>query len=193
MDYGQSYGSLVVLTSSGLKWGLSSQPEIEARVQRWEHQILATRSVTRTVALQLCRKEFPQRQKEVKQVKYLLGGKRVPYVFIGTWADSDGERVETSWQVKSLVSGHFFWVPLGQSFWFARFTVHIWYISGSSYMLTCISWPRWILPQRPRGRASLGITPLWPLRKLSMHVWSGRSPDFENEKYAVWAGPSLLP
>ena len=24
------------------------------------------------------------------------------------------------------------------------------------------------------------------------HVWLGRSPDFENEKHTVWAGPSLL-
>ena len=27
--------------------------------------------------------------------------------------------------------GHFFWVSFGQSFWFAWFTIHIWYISGS--------------------------------------------------------------
>ena len=32
-------------------------------------------SVTRALTLQLCRKEFPQRQKTVKQVKYLLRGK----------------------------------------------------------------------------------------------------------------------
>ena len=33
-------------------------------------------SVTRALALQLCRKESPQRQKAVKQVKYFLGGKK---------------------------------------------------------------------------------------------------------------------
>ena len=26
-----------------------------------------------------------------------------------------------------------------------------------------------------------------------MHIWLGRSPDFKNKKYMVWAGPSLLP
>ena len=36
------------------------------------------------------------------------------------------------------------------------------------------------------------ITPLWPPRRLSVHVWSGKSPDFENEQHEVWAGPSLL-
>ena len=30
----------------------------------------------------------------------------------------------------------------------------------------------WMLPQRPVGRASLDITPLWPPRSLSVHVWS---------------------
>lgn len=49
------------------------------------------------------------------------------------------------------------------------------------------------LPHMPTGRASLDITPLGPLRKLSMHMWSGRPLDFENEKYVAWAGPSLLP
>ena len=36
------------------------------------------------LALQLCRKEFPQRLKGVKQIKCLLGGKRVRYV----WKDT---------------------------------------------------------------------------------------------------------
>ena len=42
------------------------------------------------------------------------------------------------------------------------------------------------------GRTSLVITLLWPPRNLSVHVWSGRSPDFDNEKYGVWVGPSLI-
>ena len=45
--------------------------------------------MTRALVLQLCRKEFPQRQKVVrKQVEYLLGGKRVQYLRIETQADS---------------------------------------------------------------------------------------------------------
>ena len=31
------------------------------------------------------------------------------------------------------------------------------------------------------------------LSQTGFHVLSGRSPDFENEKYVVWAGASLLP
>ena len=45
---------------------------------------------------QLCRKEFPQRQNVVKQVKYLcseasyvfIRRKRVQYLWIDTWVDS---------------------------------------------------------------------------------------------------------
>ena len=42
------------------------------------------------------------------------------------------------------------------------------------------------------GRASLGITSLWPPRRLSVHVWLGKSPGLAKEKYVIWIGPSLL-
>ena len=42
----------------------------------------------KTLACQLCRNEFPQRQKVVKQVKCLLGGKRV-HVNRLTWEGSE--------------------------------------------------------------------------------------------------------
>ena len=67
--------------------------------------------------------------------------------------------------------GYFFWVSLGQSFWFAWFTVHIWYISGSSHVCARMSQPRWILPQRPMGRTSLDIIPLCPPRNLFCACW----------------------
>ena len=35
------------------------------------------------------------------------------------------------------------------------------------------------------GRASLDITSLWLPRGLSVHLWSVRSPVFENEKYVL--------
>ena len=47
-------------------------------------------SVTRALALRVCRKEFPQRQKVVNQVQCFLGGKIVQYLSIDTWADSEG-------------------------------------------------------------------------------------------------------
>lgn len=56
----------------------------------------------------------------------LLGGKRV-------WVDTlvDSERVTPSWQFKSFY-GAFLWGFSGQWFWFARFWVRIWSISGFS-------------------------------------------------------------
>ena len=47
-------------------------------------------SVTRALAIWLCRKEFPQRWKVVKQVKYLLGGE-YSACGIDTQADPEGE------------------------------------------------------------------------------------------------------
>ena len=61
---------------------------------RWE-------ASDKALALQLCRNEFPQRQKIVKQVKYLLRGKRVHVD--DTQAGS--ERVEPSWWFKLLLWG----------------------------------------------------------------------------------------
>ena len=48
------------------------QPDIEARSRQWEHQILAASPVVsdKALALSLCRKEFPQKQKVVKQSVY---------------------------------------------------------------------------------------------------------------------------
>ena len=90
---------------------------------------LHQRSVTRALALRLCRKEFPQRQKAVKPMKYLLRRKRVQNVWKDTWAGSDRDSrwVTPSWQSELLVWGISYGFP-SQSFGFAWFTVHIWYI-----------------------------------------------------------------
>ena len=58
----------------------------------WKHQVLAVRPVVsdKDSELRLYRKEFPQRQKVVMQVKCLLGGKGVQYMWIGTWSDPGG-------------------------------------------------------------------------------------------------------
>ena len=58
------------LSLQQLPKGLDSQPETEVGLQRWEHQILASRPVIsdKGPGLQLCRKEFLQRWKVVKQV-----------------------------------------------------------------------------------------------------------------------------
>ena len=118
------------------------QPETEAGSQQWEHQILATWPAVSDKALVLWfwGKEFPQRQKVMKQVKYLLGGKRVPYVWIDTRADSEWESLNLA-LVAVLITfmRHFFWVSFGQLFWLAWFRVCIWYISRSpSHVCVCI-------------------------------------------------------
>ena len=50
----------------------------ERGLQWWKHQILATRPVVsdKGSGLWLYRKQFPQRQKVVKQIKCLLRGKK---------------------------------------------------------------------------------------------------------------------
>ena len=51
------------------------------------------------LTLRLCRNEFPQRQKVVKQVKYLLGGKKSPYGYTPGSGGGEAirERVVPSW------------------------------------------------------------------------------------------------
>ena len=70
-----TYDLQVALACSTLKQGYSSPPEIEVRSQQWECWILATRPVVsdKVLALQLFRREFPQRQEIMNQV--FLGGK----------------------------------------------------------------------------------------------------------------------
>ena len=55
-----------------LRWGFNSQPEIEAMLQQWEHRILATRPMVsdKAVAFDIAEKEFPWRQKVMKQHVY---------------------------------------------------------------------------------------------------------------------------
>ena len=59
-------------------WGCSWVPRQILRLshggESTRSQLLEQWSVTRVLALWLCRKEFPQRQKVMKQVKCLLGG-----------------------------------------------------------------------------------------------------------------------
>ena len=61
-----------------------------------------------------CRKEFPQSWKVVKQV--VIKRTRVNYMWIDTWADSEGESV--SHTLKWQYMGYFFRVSSGQSFFF---------------------------------------------------------------------------
>ena len=72
-----------------LKQGFSSQPETEVGLQQW--------SATRALTLWLCRKEFPQRQRVMKQVKFIRG-QRVQYLLIDTKVNPERE----SWPRDSI-------------------------------------------------------------------------------------------
>ena len=108
--------------------------------------------MTRPWPFSFAGKEFPQRWKVVKQAKYLLEGKRAKYM----WTDTRGGLLRVSLSralmvVWVIITGHFLWFSSDRSFWFARFRVHIWRVSGSSRVHTRISQPRWIPPQRLMG------------------------------------------
>ena len=84
--------------------------------------------------------------------------------------------------------GRFSQVSFGQSFWFACFTVHIWFISGSSLVSQDGFHPRglWVV-------SISYITPLWPPWSLFVYVWSRKSSDFESGLLSsIWARASLL-
>ena len=75
--------------------------------------------------------------------------KRVQYMWIVSWADSERESPLSGSQL--LLRGIRSGVSFGQSFWFTCFWVYIWYISGSPYVYMNISQSRYIPPKRPRG------------------------------------------
>ena len=65
--------------------------------------------------------------------------KRVQYMWIVSWADSERESPLSGSQL--LLRGIRSGVSFGQSFWFTCFWVYIWYISGSPYVYMNISLP----------------------------------------------------
>ena len=84
----------------------------------------------------------------MKQVKCLLGGKRVRVDTQGR-AQRESHALVVVW---ITCIGHFFRVSSGQSSCFAWLWVRIWFILGSSPVRVGISQPRWILARRPMGR-----------------------------------------
>ena len=79
---------------SGLEWGLGSQSETEAGSRQWRHQILTARPVVGDKgpdpsALQ---KRISTKTESTEASKvFIRREKRVQYVWIDTWADSEGE------------------------------------------------------------------------------------------------------
>ena len=98
--------------------------------RQWERQILATRPVASDKGPSPCRKEFPQRQKVVKQVNYSLEGKRVHTVHLEKHTGRLRGRVPEllGWALMAVwiaFMGYFSRLSFGQSFWFAWFTGRI--------------------------------------------------------------------
>ena len=63
--------------------------------------------------------------------------KRVQCMWINTQAESGGEYFNCWLRLQGSLKyfyGNFFWVYCGQSFLFASFTAHIWYITGSFHL-----------------------------------------------------------
>ena len=94
------------LACSSLKWGLVSPPEIEAKPRLWEHWILTARPVVsdKALGLWLCRKEFPQRRKTVKQV-FIRRGKKSTVRVDKTHAWAQRQTVAPLWCDLNHVSG----------------------------------------------------------------------------------------
>ena len=98
-DLGWPRPAVAGIPSQWLRPGCVSESTKSQSLDQW--------SVTRALALRLCRKEFPQRWKVVEQVKCLLRGKIVQYMWIDTRAVSGRESrwVAPSWQLESLLWG----------------------------------------------------------------------------------------
>ena len=140
----KSNWSQVTSNCDGLEWGLGSQPEFKAGLQKWKHQILASSpwSVTWALALRLWRKEFPQWWKAVKASQVIKRKNITVHVdrHTGRLRRKVTELLSCAFMVIwNIFMGYFFQISFGWSFWFAWFTVHIWYISESFYVCTAIS------------------------------------------------------
>ena len=98
--------SWVASACSGLKQDFGSWPETEASYRWWKRWIPATRPVVsdKALALRLCRIHTKMESSETSQV--FIRRKRVRYVWIDTWADS--ERVVPSWWFESLKKNYLF-------------------------------------------------------------------------------------
>ena len=128
----------------------------------------------------------------VRQVKYLLGGKRVQYVCIDTRADSG--RVAESLPHGGLkpllwgIWGDFLWTVIMIRLVHSPYLVYFRVLPSVHTSLSQDGFYRkgiWV--EHPLAYFPFGVQGVF-----SVHAWSGRSPDCKNEKYMVWAGPSRL-
>ena len=114
-------------------------------------------SVTKVLALQLCREEFPQRWKVVKLVQCLIRRKNST-VHVdshpGRLRERERERVAESHSLGSV--NYFYGAFLAGFLWpvTSICLVHSSYLVYNNFLHVClhISWPRWISPTRHTDR-----------------------------------------
>ena len=77
----------------GLKRDFGSQPEIGVGSRQWKHQILITRPVVsdKGPGPSAMQKRISTKMESSEASTVFIKRKRVQYVWIGTWADSEGE------------------------------------------------------------------------------------------------------
>ena len=169
--------SRVSVPSQWLRSGHGSESTESRPLDKW--------SVARPWLSGSAEKEFPQRRKVVKQVKYLLREKRST-VRVGRHTGRLKERAVPSQQFQSLIWGSSSVFPLSNHFALPG--------SGSTFGVSqdlpmCA---RASLSQDGFHRRGLWVSerllaslPFWPPTSLSVHVQSRRSPDFKNEEYVA--------
>ena len=155
--------SPVASACNSLKQGLGSWPEVEPGSWQWKHQILAIRPVISDKGPSALQKRIPTKMESSETRKVFTRKKRVQYVSIDTRADSESPWVTLSWQFELVL-----WDIFSNHFDFP----------GSLFVFGVFQ----DCPMCAHTSLSQG----------GFHERFGRSPDFENEKYVVWAGASLL-
>ena len=120
-------------------------------------------------------KRIPTKMESSETSKVFIKREKIRTVCVDRYMGRLRRRVPESHSHSGLNYFHrafllgFFWPII----WLASFTVHIWYISGSSYVCACIFKPRWVLLKKHvDSLALITITPLWPPRSfLHMCGW----------------------
>ena len=144
-------------------------------------------SVTKALALRLCRKEFPQRQKVVKQVRYLLGGKE--YNKYGETHGQTQRGVPILCTHGSLDCLHGAFLPV---FLWPIILVCLVYSPYLVYLriLPCMCMDLLAKMDPTKKASGKNISSHNLQGAFSMHVWPRRSLDLGNEKYVILAGPN---
>ena len=115
--------------------------------RQWESRIIVSRQWQGPGPFDFAEKEFPQRQKVVKQAKYLFGGKEYSICRYTMGILRELHPFGSLNHLHGAFLPSFLWPIMLPCLVLS----HIWYISGSSPASACMSQPRWIPSKRPMG------------------------------------------